>query len=98
MTAAETKERIEESSPRFKASLVAVFYLLTIIAGGVVLFVHDSLGFAAVAACYLALTALFYDLLRPAGKSLLLLAASRNLLGRIAGHSRTVPKRVRRTI
>jgi hypothetical protein len=98
MTAAVTKERIEEPSPRFKASLTVVFYLLTIIAGGVVLFVHDGLGFAVVAACYLALTALFYDLLRPASKSLRLLAASRNLIGQIARHSRTIPKQVRRTI
>jgi hypothetical protein len=94
MTAAVTKERIEEPSPRFKASLTVVFYLLTIIAGGVVLFVHDGLGFAVVAACYLALTALFYDLLRPARKSLRLLVASH----KIAENSSRVHKEVGRTI
>jgi membrane protein implicated in regulation of membrane protease activity len=98
MNTAAMKERIAEASPRLKSSLTAVFYVLTIVAGGVVLFVHGSLGFAVVAACYFALTALFYDLLRPVSKSRSLLAASRNLVGRIAGHSRTVPKQVRRTI
>jgi len=38
------KERIAEASPRFKASITAVFYLVTILTGGVVLFVHGRLG------------------------------------------------------
>jgi hypothetical protein len=93
-----TKDPIAEASPRLKASVTGVFYLLTMIAAGVVLFVHGSLGFAVVAACYLALTALFYDLLRPVSASLSLLAASRNLLGQSAGHSQTAPTQVRRAI
>ncbi len=61
------KERIAEASPRFKARITGVFYLVTILTGGVVLFVHGRLGlvFDLIAtACYIAVTALFYDLTR----------------------------------
>ena len=68
MSTAELKERIAEASPRFKARITAVFYLVTtILMGGVVLFVHDRLGlmFNLIAAgCYIAVTALFYELSR----------------------------------
>jgi hypothetical protein len=67
MSTAELKERIAEASPRFKARITAVFYLVTILMGGVVLFVHGRLGlmFNLIAAgCYIAVTALFYELSR----------------------------------
>ena len=54
--------RIVEASPRFKARIAAVFYLVTILTGGVVLFVHGRLGLVVAAACYTAVTALFYHL------------------------------------
>jgi hypothetical protein len=59
--------RIVEASPRFKARIAAVFYLVTILTGGVVLFVHGRLGLVVdliATACYIAVTALFYDLTR----------------------------------
>jgi len=62
MNTAEIK-RIVEASPRFKARIVGVFYLVTILTGGIVLFVHGRLGLIVdfiAAACYMAVTALFY--------------------------------------
>ncbi|MGA8621160.1 MAG: hypothetical protein WB660_21885 [Candidatus Sulfotelmatobacter sp.] len=67
MSTAELKERIAESSPRFKSRITGVFYLVTILTGGVVLFVQGRLGLVfdlVVAACYIAVTALFYELSR----------------------------------
>ena len=92
------KERIAEASPRLRTSVTGVFYLFTIIAGGVVLFIPSRMGFAVVTACYLAAAALFYDLFRPASKSPFLRAASRNLLGQTAEFSKRAPRQVRRTV
>jgi hypothetical protein len=67
MSTAELQERIAVASPRFKARITAVFYLVTILAGGVLLFVHGRLGlvFDLIAAGgYIAVTALFYELTR----------------------------------
>ena len=67
MSTAELKERIAEASPRFKTRITGVFYLVTILTGGVVLFVHGRLALVVdliAAACYIAVTALFYELNR----------------------------------
>ena len=98
---------IGETSPRLKARIAGVFYLLEMLTGGfAILFVggrlfvsgdaaatatnilaHLSLfqlGFAANLiqfACYVAVTGLFYDLLRPVNKGLSLLAAFFSLVG-----------------
>jgi len=67
MNTAEMKEGIAVASPRFKAKITGVFYLVTILTGGVVLFVHGRLGLLfdlIAAACYIAVTALFYELSR----------------------------------
>jgi hypothetical protein len=67
MSTAELKERIAEASPRLKSGITGIFYLVTILTGGAVLFMQGrlSLGFVLiVAACYVAVTALFYLLSR----------------------------------
>ena len=67
MSTAEMKERIGEASPHFKDRIAGVFYLVTILTGGVVLFVHGRVGLVVdliATACYIAVTALFYRLSR----------------------------------
>ncbi len=67
MNTAEMKERIAESSPRFKSGITGIFYLITILMGAVVFFLHGSMGSAVdviATACYIAVTALFYGLSR----------------------------------
>src|SRR5438132_9914463 len=96
-----------ETSPRFKARITGVLYLLTMLTGifaqGFVsgrlvvdgdaaatatnILTHKSLfqlGFAVYLiemACQVAITALFYDLLKPAGRSVSLVAAFLGLAG-----------------
>ena len=93
-------EQMAETSPRRKARIAGVFYLLTFLVAGVSsiagggiaatangILAHPSLfrlGFAAdliVVACYIAVTALFYDLFKPVNRSLSLLAAFFSLVG-----------------
>jgi hypothetical protein len=67
MSTAELKRRIAEASPRFKDTITAIFYLVTILAGGLVLSFHGKLGLGfdlITAVCYIAVTALFYELSR----------------------------------
>ena len=67
MSPAVLKERMQAASPRFKARMTGVFYLVTILMGGVVFFVNSRLSLVVdfvAAACYLAVTALFYELSR----------------------------------
>jgi hypothetical protein len=99
--------RIEETSPRRKARITGLFYLLTIVtgifaqgfvSGRLVVFgdaaatatniqAHKRLfesGFTVYLiemACQIAFTALFYDLLKPAGRSVSLVAAFLGLAG-----------------
>jgi hypothetical protein len=77
-------ERIAEASPRFKARMAGVFYLLNILTGGAALFLRGRLGFVAIliaTACYIAVTLLFYDIFKPVNSSLSLLAAFFSLVG-----------------
>jgi Domain of unknown function (DUF4386) len=74
--------------PRVKARTAGVFYLFTFVAGSLALLVHSSIGSAAgliAAVSYVAVTVLFYDLLKPVNVSLSLVAAIVSLTGIIAG-------------
>ena len=88
MSAGEMTERIAEASPRFKARIAGVFYLLVFLTGGLALFVRGRLGSAAgliAGACYIAVTLLFYGIFKPVNRSLSLLAAFISLVGIIIG-------------
>jgi hypothetical protein len=67
MSKAEMNERIAAGSPRFKSRIVAAFYLVTVLTGGVVLVGHGRLSFVVdliATVCFIAATVLFYDLSR----------------------------------
>jgi len=94
MSNAEMMERITKTAPRFRARFVVSYYLLTILTGSFLLFFHGRLAFAAdlvASVCYLAVTALFYELSKPVNRSLFLIAALFNLvvraLGKLSFHS-----------
>jgi uncharacterized protein DUF4386 len=77
-----------KSSPRSKARLAGVFYLLTFIGGGLALIIGGKVGMIAAliaGVCYIAVTLLFYGLFKPVSRSLSLLAAGISLLGIAAG-------------
>lgn len=67
MSTIEVMKQIAEPSPRFKAGITGVFYLVTILTGGIVLLFQGRMGLVVdliAAACYIAVTALFYRLSR----------------------------------
>jgi len=75
-------------SPRRKARIAGVFYLLTFVTGIVALLVRGRLGLASglvAGVCYVAVTLLFYGLFKPVSRSLSLLAAFVSLVGIAVG-------------
>jgi hypothetical protein len=78
-------KRIAEASPRFKARIAGVLYLLSMLtAASIELLVSGRLDFAAgliEVSGMVAVTLLFYDLFAPVNRGLSLLAACFNLLG-----------------
>jgi hypothetical protein len=78
-------ERIAKASPRFKARVAGVFYLLSVltaVSGEV--FLRGKVGFAAgliAIACYVVVTLMLYDIFKPVNRSLSLLAVFFNLVG-----------------
>src|SRR5881394_1125023 len=87
MSSAEMKEPIAGPSPRRKARIAGVFYLLTFLTGACAAFVTGKLvayrdAFSLVAtACYVVVTVLFYGLFRLVDESLSLIAALFSLVG-----------------
>ncbi len=83
MSIAVTIEPIAEASPRFKARLAGIFYLLVFATGTFALVsVRGRLVANLIAsACYVAVTLLFYEIFEPVNKRLSLLAAFFSLVG-----------------
>jgi len=83
MSATVMTDRIADASPRLKARVSGVFYLVTFLAGSFALVsVNGRLAANLIAtASYIAVTLLFYELFRPVNGSLSLLAAFVGLVG-----------------
>ena len=83
MSPADKTERITEASPRLKARIAGVFYLLTFLTGIFALvFVRGRLVANLIAsACYVVVTILFYELFKPVNSQLSLIAAFFSLVG-----------------
>ena len=77
MPASAITDRLRDASPRDKARLAGVLYLLAILMGGGAVFVGGKVGSVAyfiAILCNVAVALLFYALLKPAHRSLALLA------------------------
>jgi hypothetical protein len=80
-------ERIAAASPRLKARIAGVFYLITFVAGVFALVSANGRLAANLIAtvCYIAVTLLFYDIFKPVSRSVSLLAAFVSLVGLAVG-------------
>ena len=77
-------ERSAGQSPRTKARIAGIFYLLTIVSGACALLVNGPLRSAMLlgsTGCYIAVTVLFYGLFRPVDRKLSAIAAVLSLAG-----------------
>jgi len=83
MSAPGTMDRIAAASPRLKARIAGVFYLLVFVTGTLALVLTRGRTVANLiaTACYIAVILLFYDLFRPVNRKVSLLAAFVGLVG-----------------
>jgi hypothetical protein len=88
MTTCVMMEQIAEASPRLKAKIAGVFYLLTILTGGFAavfvgrgLVVYGDAANLIATACYIVVTRLFYDMFKRVSRRVSLLAAFFSLVG-----------------
>jgi len=73
-----------DRSPRAKARIAGIFYLLTILTGSLALLFHGSWRSAMLlgsTGCYIAVTVLFYGLFRPVSRGIAAIAAVFSLIG-----------------
>lgn len=78
-------QRIAEASPQFEARTAGVFWLMVFLAGSLALFIGRGTLFSAAnivaPLCYIVVTLLLYDLLKPVNRSVSLVAALFGLVG-----------------
>lgn len=77
-------EQAAEQSPRMRARIAGVFYLLTILTGALALVFNGPLRAAMLlgsTGCYIAVTVLFYGLFRPVNPGISAIAAIFSLIG-----------------
>ncbi len=97
MSAAAMMRRIAEVSPRFKARMAGVLFLLSLLAAVFGEFLVRRFEIAAdliAVSGMIAVTLLFYDIFKPVNRGLSLLAASFNLVGLTCGALRWNPRGV----
>jgi len=97
MRAAPMMGRIAEVSPRFKARMAGVLFLLSLLAAVFGEFLVRRFEIAAdliAVSGMIAVTLLFYDIFKPVNRGLSLLAASFNLVGLTCGALRWNPRGV----